>query len=209
MWSKLYWLWVPKAGGTSVWSALLTDRKRRRTRHVAHWDRSADVLTFQHCTGRQVVDALGSKRYEYLICAWCRHPLERLVSIYHAALQDRNPLYRHPSMVCDGSFPAYVDYVCSGALPGPETSHGTGYANPQTAWLYGADGKVIPDFVGRHEHFARDWAKLHGLLNVPCPPLPRANASIHGPWREYYDDTRASLAADYYRHDLERLGYAL
>ncbi len=204
---KPVFLWIPSTGGTSVWAQFMLGTRRQWAVTGESLDNEAAVTTFQHATGKHVLEHLGEARAAHFIFSFTRHPLDRLVSIYHKCKGNSDAVYRSVVDVGDGSFSAFARHVFSGGCPPQDKSHGTrgrSFARPQTEWLYDG-GQLIADFVGRMETMREDWERLHAILGLACRPLPHVNKTEHQRYMTYYSPDLLSTAAAYYRQDYERL----
>jgi hypothetical protein len=207
---KPVFLWIPATGGTSVWAQFMLGTRRQWAVTGESLDNETAVTTFQHATGKHVLEHLGEARDAHFIFSFTRHPLDRLVSIYHKCKGNSDAEYRSVVAVGDRSFAAFARHVFSGGCPPQGEFHstrGSSFARPQTEWLYD-DDRLIPVFVGRTETMQKDWERLHAILGLACKPIPHVNKTEHREHMAYYDADLLALATDYYREDYERLGYA-
>jgi chondroitin 4-sulfotransferase 11 len=86
---------------------------------------------------------------------------------------------------------------------------------PCIDWITDEDGKIIVDFIGRHETLEEDYKKILSLIEskVTCPmppyvPLKRTNVSNLGyDYKHYYSDETRALVSDYFRKDIEAFDY--
>jgi hypothetical protein len=69
-------------------------------------------------------------------------------------------------------------------------------------------GQRRADFIGRVESFDKDVNIVRERLGLePIAEVPRRNATAHGHWRDYYNDTTRAAIARHYAPDLEAFGY--
>ncbi len=86
---------------------------------------------------------------------------------------------------------------------------------PCKDWITDANGKIIVDFVGRHENFDEDYKKARSLIaeNAACPmPKVRELKVMHTSnagygYEHYYSDEAKGLVRDHFRKDIEEFGY--
>lgn len=97
---------------------------------------------------------------------------------------------------------------------------------PQYEFIYGRNGELLVDFVGKLENFQRDFDKICLILKIKNSILPRVNSSknpttlknkikkiifkpktIHEHYTEYYDDELKGLVEKIYFKDLEKFDY--
>jgi hypothetical protein len=64
------------------------------------------------------------------------------------------------------------------------------------------------DYVGRQETMQASYDVIADRIGLPRQALEVANASTHGPWRDYYDDALKRRVADLYARDIEVFGYS-
>ncbi len=91
------------------------------------------------------------------VFTFVRNPWDRLVSLYY--------YFRRLKRFFNGTFAEFVERISQG-IPrlGTYNYYLLSMANPQTAWLAG----ITPQFIGRFEHFKRDWERLADL-NLDAP----------------------------------------
>ncbi len=145
--------------------------------------------------------------------SFVRNPWARLVSEYRY----RNYL-NHRS---------FKDFVMN-KLPSPGPDDNYRHVMPQTDMLYGRDGRLLVDFVGKFENLQSDFDKVCAQLGIEKSTLPHVNSSDKSsrelkrkmrnflyrnnetPLRQYtdfYDDETREFVADLYRMDIENFGY--
>lgn len=201
---------VPKTGGSSVAKALwchadhADDYWANRWLehvgiHVNHYapyrlrkfrsHTSADTL--RRNLPRGLFDSLFS-------FAFVRNPWDLMVSYYHFLRDaDDHPEHqshrrRHASSLPD--FEAYLRY---------ELRRGK---ISQTRMVADSRGRVLVSFLGRYESLAADFGACCRHIGISAS-LGRANASVRGDYRRYYNDRLASLVRDHFAEDIERFGY--
>jgi hypothetical protein len=76
---------------------------------------------------------------------------------------------------------------------------------PQMYYLEDAVGGVGPEFVGRYERLADDFAEVCRRMGVQRP-LPHLNASDR-PGREQWTDAAVERAREVYSRDFDAFGY--
>jgi hypothetical protein len=151
---------------------------------------------------------LVSRGFRFI--SFVRNPYTRLVSCYlnkiDPHLKAGSWRIRHAFGV-DGFPASFAGFVRSIVLQ-PNRSMNPHW-RPQVANLH---YPAIPyTFLGRFEHYARDFGKIFELIGVPGPEVPSArhlNPST-GPFRlrDYYDETTQALVYTRYRADFEAFGY--
>jgi len=88
-------------------------------------------------------------------------------------------------------------------------------ANPhfrsQHIGLLGADSKLLPDFVGRFENLAEDFARVASRIGSPHLRLPHLMPAISRQprhYRDFYDEELAQKVGERFRKDAELFGYS-
>lgn len=128
-----------------------------------------------------------------------RNPWDRLVSWYEMCIDvgEPNAFQRY---VRDG-FPTFASFVTD-ATTGP----GAKTARNQLDYLTDEEGRIIVDFVGRHENVDADFAAVAARLGL-ADELPRINVSRHGDYRAYYTGVTREIVARRLVRDIEVFGY--
>jgi len=78
---------------------------------------------------------------------------------------------------------------------------------PQHRFICDADGGLKVDFVGRHETMQASYDTIADRIGLPRRELEQKNASIHGPWRDYYDAELTRRVAELYARDIDLFEY--
>jgi len=134
---------------------------------------------------------LPDQALTWRIIGTVRHPLDRLVSLFHHHARGETFLGRaawafwfFARMACDPNEPALPAW----------------YKRSVSDWYQG----LKLDGVLRVEHLQDDLANEGFDLR-----LPRVNTSFRRPWREYYDEATLVLARAWAKADSEAYGYQL
>jgi len=81
-------------------------------------------------------------------------------------------------------------------------------AELQHEYILDLQGRIIVDFIARHESLQEDFRTACEHIGIPTPRLPHLRkAEDRDDYRRYYTDELAELVAGHYRRDLEVLGY--
>ncbi len=206
---KCVFIHIPKTGGTSIEYALgmfgqwqIEDRDS-----MFGLIGSADLLALplktsylQHLSWGELQIVAELKQLEsYSSFAWVRNPCDRFVSAFTKLDPHMLEEAGKAGLHLDGlTFSDFVD-----AVEGFEHVH----LRPQSDFIYGADGKLQVDFVGRYENFDCDFTQLCKWLKVTNAVLPHKNASQHRPYQEYYDARTLRKIEQRYASDFELLEY--
>lgn len=165
---------VPKTGGTSM-------------SHLP-WIRGGD-----HGRARDLVPQAP----QYFSWGFVRCPYDRLVSVYHAAVQHGQ---RWPAVEEAGSFAEFVRRIGVGRWQVAP------HALPMTHFLCGDSGRVVVDFVGRFERIEADFGEVCRRLGQE-ERLPHRNATDHPPWPELYTPDLVAIVNRVYASDFTTFGY--
>lgn len=200
-------IWVPKTAGSSLWNALRVGAGMERFDDVDSLPRhgARGPITYVHM-GVAALVAAGHVDQFFVERAFSftfvRNPFDRLVSLY-AHLRD------HGRIDTALDFGAFVQRVSEGVESvGLINYVGLSQANPQVAWLRGADGGFLPDFVGRYESLGDDFSRLCEDLGIESRLRHLNRSDRDTGYRPYYDDTTRSIVESVYAEDLELFGYS-
>lgn len=159
----------------------------------------------QHLSWSELCQLLPEdKRLNYLSFSWIRNPWERMVSIY--SNKDPNMLEFASKQ---GLKLVDLDFV-SFLLAIQDFKHV--HLRPQHEFIFDNAGRQQIEFIGRFERFNDDFKALCSILQICSDTqasyvLPHKNASVHGHYRDYYDDQTRRLIAKRYGEDIEKFGY--
>jgi hypothetical protein len=149
---------------------------------------------------------------DYFCFSFVRNPWDRLVSCYLSKVAGPGP---HPVRMRLGGrtgafargmpFAEFVRIVCDT----PDERSNVHLAS-QTSILCDAAGALLPDFVGRFENLAADFAAVARRIAPERElPLPARNPSGTGgrDYRAYYSDADAARVGQRYARDAALFGY--
>ena len=198
-------IWIPKTGGTSVYS-VLSNYSFPNFMIPHHFDlfTNQGSVTFGHVSvDRLLKEKVISQTYfdnSFKFC-FVRNPWDRLVSLFHY-LKKAGRLHRNIS------FAIFCKQVTQERITpiGLYNSIGLSQCNPQSTWVTDKKGKLIVDFVGKYESLESDFAKICGLLDIH-KKLPHLNKTNHKDYRSYYDKTSKRLVEDFYKQDIQLFNY--
>lgn len=199
---KCIFVHIPKSAGNSIQRVIWPERWRKKDLWggiVYPYHNKYQTGGLQHLLASQIRQEVGDRRfYSYFKFAIVRNPFDRAVSQF-AYMKRNSALRGFIGMKEDTSFAEYVTLIQRRRHVQWE---------PQCSFVYDDDGALLVDFVGRFETLDRDMSKVFARLGLEGHALPRSNASVRGPYREYYTpETRAQIE-DMYRDDLDRFGYS-
>lgn len=139
-----------------------------------------------------------------------RNPWDKTLSRYWSALYGKNPRLRHRiSSFFISRTMTFPIWFRMKVLRGRTVAGGV-YHFPKHYPMYTEEGQVIVDFIGRFENRREHLQILSDHLKVPIDPDVRigtATRKDHRPYTECYDEWMQGVIADYFREDLDLLGY--
>ena len=186
----LVYLRVPKSGNRSIRSSIP---------HPEH--RSVDITRL-----REIFP--GSRSFSFV-----RNPWARLVSTWAAKI--RPPDYNtrtiiegvHHGFIKAGlpvragmPFDEFAEIAC--ATPDSKTDK---HLRSQSYFVV-RDGAIVPEFLGRLETLADDWARLAAMVGI-TEEMRHLNNNPPGRYTKRYDARLRNLVGDRYRQDVEIFGY--
>lgn len=80
---------------------------------------------------------------------------------------------------------------------------------PQHLWLTDNKGNIIINEIGRFENLSSWWIELSKRQSWPIIALPKANATNHGPWKDYYTSDMIKVVNQCYVDDFKLLNYEM
>lgn len=148
-----------------------------------------------HLTLQQVRPHLGEEAFAgYLKFAFVRNPFDRFISYCAFMTRDEGTFARDPQ----GVMRHFV-------FKQPPLGHL--WFKPQHIFLTGPDGALLTDMLGRVEDMQGSYDAICERIGIPAAPLGRANSSVRGDYRQYYDRQLIDGVARIYARDLELFGY--
>lgn len=132
--------------------------------------------------------------------AFVRNPWDLQVSSYHHLRRER------PHLVGDRDFEGFLRYKLDPQRP--YQYHIDTSIELQTDYLVDLHGKLLVDFIGRFEQLETDFRTICERVGIKPPELAhKRQASGRKDYRSYYTTDTASLVAERFRTDIERLDY--
>ena len=202
---------IAKTGGTSVRAALkslqwkdpyylaqfLCSRLSHATGHriAAKLPRHAKIVCAQEMLPKEFFDGL----FKF---AFVRNPWDLQVSSYHHLKRERPHLLEGHD-----SFEAFTRWKLDPARP--YQYHLDTAITPLSDYLIDLRGALLTDFIGRYERLADDWDHVCKRIGIATPVLPhkRQATDRRSDYRSYYSDDLAALVGEFFRRDVELLGY--
>ncbi|CAK0780696.1 Sulfotransferase family protein [Gammaproteobacteria bacterium] len=157
--------------------------------------RHAKIIAAQEMLPRELFQSL----FKF---AFVRNPWDLQVSSFHHIRHER-PHY----LGGHDEFTAFLRWKLDPERP--YQYHLDTSIERQSDYLIDLHGRVLTDFIGRYEQLEADFDLVCRRLGIPTPPLPhkRRATDRQADYRRYYTDESAQWVADYFRRDIELLGY--
>jgi hypothetical protein len=158
-----------------------------------------------HATFRDYEQIFGAGLEAYFVFTFVRDPFDRLESAWRflraggMSASDRRWAERNLDSELD--FSRFVERQLTPAL-----ANSWIHFRPQMYYVGDAAGRIGPEFVGRYERLADDFAEVCRRMGVDAP-LPHLNASDR-PGREEWTDAAVQRAREIYAADFAAFGYA-
>jgi len=188
--TKTLFIHIPKAGGSSIGSALYG-------RNVGH--RTAIEYS-------RISTTSFNKLFSF---AFTRNPWDRCVSAYHFAKQDGTSVVSIPNKekYLKSEFSSFESFVCNWLLKADLANEDLIF---QPQWWFVCDDKnrIIINFVGKLENIYEDIKVIEKVLNKEIK-IPKINQSSRGSqsYRDYYTDETKAIVHSIYKKDIELFGY--
>jgi hypothetical protein len=202
---------IAKTGGTSVRDALeglrwgdpwylamfLCSRLSAASGHriAAKLPRHAKIVAAKEMLPKEFFDAL----FKF---AFVRNPWDLQVSSFHHIRRER-PHY----LGGHETFESFLRWKLDPERP--YQYHVDTSIELQSDYLIDLHGNRVVDFIGRYERLHADFATACERIGIAPPHLPHARQATDRSkdYRRYYSDDTAALVADYFKKDIEMLGY--
>jgi hypothetical protein len=161
----------------------------------------ASLLTpINHVTAFQLKRSLPSKIFDhYFKFGIVRNPWDWQVSVYHYILEQKNNRHHQIIKAIPGGFGGYIRFL--------EIKNS--YFSPtlnQHSFLFDRKGKLLVDFVGRHENLRKDFGQICERLNLKSQ-LPHLNTSTHSKYQDYYTAQSKDIVYRLFKKDIDIFGY--
>lgn len=199
---------IPKTGGSSIESALgmfhrwqdeNTDAMFGLVQSAALKQHGWVSDYLQHLSYSELAVVVPSEILQACFSfAWVRNPWERFVSVYSNT--DPNLMQRAAAVGVQLKGLKFADFVAATA----DLTHV--HLQPQRGFIIDRHGHQQVDFVGRFEHFERDFCTVTQRLGLTLT-LPHKNASHHAAYRELYDSYTRKAVEQRYGADIDQWEY--
>ncbi|MES9993409.1 MAG: sulfotransferase family 2 domain-containing protein [Candidatus Thiodiazotropha sp.] len=203
---------IAKTGGTSVRAALQSLRWRdpwyypmylcSRLSHLSghrlgsKFPRHSRIVAAKEMLPEQFFEQL----FKFAIV---RNPWDLQVSSYHHIRRERPHLIAHIE-----DFDHFIRWKLDAERP--YQYHIDTSIQSQLDYLIDLQGNILVDFIGHYETLGRDFNEITQRIGVKHLQLPhkRMANDRKNDYRSYYSDELAALVGDYFRKDIEALGYS-
>ena len=163
-------------------------QRHLRVRKIVHRDsRLLGKHYYQHMTASRIRKLIGQDVWNhYFKFCFERDPWDKVVSFYWWKMRNR-----------DQAEP-FSDWIRYKQLPVDSD-------------LYGIDGQVAVDCIGRFEHLGDHFAAILRHLGLQVPdPLPRIKTGVNPsprPYPDYYNDVDRDYIQQRFAPEIELMGY--
>jgi hypothetical protein len=189
----------PKTGSSSVEAALSGMSEEPELDFLAR----EGFYTRHHAPAYIVRERLGTKVWDaYFKFAFVRNPWDWFVSQHFYNLQKRSGAHDTRASLPEDAITSTYDFL--------RTYRGAEWADSacQNAFVCDARGDVLVDFLGRFEHFERDFTTALSMAGGLDANLPHVNSSAHGYFKDYYTPATVEMIRAMYSRDVSLFGYA-
>lgn len=208
---KFIFIHIKKNAGSSIAKALLPEISGPLTILMDHvFRRIGRPIGFgpkrypSHITAQELVNEIGEELFsQFFSFAVVRNPWDWQSSLYNYAL--KLPSHNLHSKVKElGSFDAYLKWHCQN-IENQQVPAGMGVVT-QSEFIFADDGRQLVEYVARFENLENDFHKVCERIGVSAE-LPRVNVHKVKPYRNFYNEERRNLVAEYFNKDVENFGY--
>lgn len=153
------------------------------------------ALRHGHLTLRQVRPHLPPEHFSsYFKFGFVRNPFDRFISYCAFMTRGSDRFQTNPTGVMH-----HLLFVA------PPTDHIL--FQPQNTFFTDENGLLLGDRIGRIETMQVSYDDICEQIGIVSRPLDKVNASVHGDYRQYYDQRSIDGVAKLYSRDLELFGY--
>ena len=199
------WLFVhnPKTGGTSIAQSLLGKDKINSVDKLVTEDRAY----WSHRTARAWATKDADRWNRSFTFGICRHPVDRLASMYQMYAQGKaGPLRNGRFVISQKDRQQELQRLARTHSLSELIAAGDFLGLPSQASMLCINGRVAVDFVGRCETLREDFARICAILGLPSRPLPHTRQTE--PLERLTDDDRRMVYSSC-REDFDLFGYEL
>lgn len=190
---------VPKTGGKSILSAFgLPELGADYSNNLPYIDNPYGHTSLDIERTDEVSD--------YFSFTFVREPLDRLVSAFFyldaGGCNSYDEAFREQKLsIYRGSFLDFIEDL--------ELYLQHDHFRPQVSWITNSSGALLPDFVGRFENLASDFAYVASCIGLELRSLSKLNATQRPSTDACYNEASREKVGKIYAQDFELLGYKL
>ena len=145
---------------------------------------------WNHARARYVKRIIGDRIWnDYFKFCFERNPWDKVVSGF----------WWKNSLLPENKRPSFQEFI--------QARNFSFYNYPQ----YSDKGSVLVDYIGRYENLMEDLNTITKKIGLGFDGwLPRAKGNIRKdskPYREYYEDRQVEIISEYFRKEIELMGY--
>jgi hypothetical protein len=196
---KVFFIHIPKTGGTTIEHLLAIDSKPNNVEQL--FGVSSDGWVLHTLPLRMITSYISREEMEtYFKFAIVRNPWDRLVSDYFWHKRRR-------------SFKEFVYLVKETLEKHTEESlvhfDPVLYRHHFVSQSFMLDSEEIKlDFIGRFENFEKDIKLVAKKIGLDLLTVPTKNKMDHLNYRSYYDEETKGIIGTLYKKDIARFGYS-
>ncbi|MBN9023834.1 MAG: hypothetical protein J0H08_17445 [Rhizobiales bacterium] len=165
----------------------------------------------RHFTAQEIRDRVGREVFDsYFKFAIERNPWDKIISRYwaYAGVKDL-PAYKRVPELLTGKPLTFHQWFELRILQARFLTFGH-YRFPRHYDAYMEDGRPLVDFIGRYENLAAHLAVISERIGVPIVLEEQRGTNRHKerkPYTELFDARMNRIVEDWFRKDLDFLGY--
>lgn len=199
---KLYFLHIPKTGGTSISKAF-----KRGMEKFPKNDFTIDICHPNICQTLNNSELIKTKFLNTYIFNFVRNPYDRITSEYRWRVVRHKRFPQKGFLINNNE--TFAEFVKNN-LENHEPSYGL-KEHYQLQKYYVEVDDIKVDFVGRFENLQEDFNKLCEIIGRPIIDLQWKNRTtkIKDYYKHYYEDDSEvyDIVTKYYKEDLEFFNY--
>jgi hypothetical protein len=201
---KTIFIHIPRCGGTSIeklWFPKTVVTRQSDYQKFIGWHETYQMW-MQHATMREVFELYkGEGEIEtYFSFSFVRNPWSRALSDWW---------WMKKNLKTEASFDDYLNIRGDfhNACYSMEKEYRGDHFKTQYEYLY-KDGECLLDFIGRFEHFQRDFNIMCDTMDIPRVKLPHHNrSSYEKPYQQHFTTSQIELVAEIFAEDIGLFGY--
>lgn len=197
---KCIFVHIPKCGGSSLEAVIWPGERTESDLWMGFIDRYHNKYQtggLQHLHADQILADAGEVVFHsYFKFAFVRNPFDKAVSQF-VYMRTRPDLRDFVGMNENDSFSQYLDLISTRTHVQWE---------PQSNFLFDANGTSLVDFVGRFEAFPADTRRVLDRLKL-SQEIPHLNRGAHLDYATYYNEHDIARVERLYARDLVAFDY--